>query len=286
MAVFGAHMSAAGGPDQALIAASALGMEACQLFTKNNKQWKAPPLSSEIIATFASTWKKLNLAYCVAHASYLINLATVNDALWNQSVAALIDELQRAHQLNLDAVVVHPGSASDDNEELALKRVSLAVDTAIAGVPKLKPKLLLETTAGQGKSIGHAFRQLGSILQRSKKGKSLGICLDTCHVFAAGYALWPASDYKQTMNEFDREIGLDRLALLHVNDSVKGLGCRVDRHAHLGQGMIGMNGFASIVADNRFRDLPMILETPKGESPDGRLWDAVNLEKLRALIKH
>lgn len=283
MPLFGAHMSAAGGPDQALHAAALFGMEACQLFTKNNKQWKAATLQEEAIKEFARVWKQLGLQYAVAHASYLINMATNNDALWNQSLAAIIDELERADHLGLDAVVVHPGTASDSDEEHALLRVSQAVDAAMTALPKLKTKLLLETTAGQGKSIGHAFRQLGTILQRAKKGKKLGICLDTCHVFAAGYALSPISDYKVTMREFDDEIGLERLAMLHVNDSVKGLGCRVDRHAHLGTGSITMEGLRNIVSDKRFNELPMILETPKGIGPEGKEWDAVNLALLREL---
>lgn len=283
MPLFGAHMSAAGGPDQALHAAALFGMEACQLFSKNNKQWKAAPLQDEIIKEFARVRKQLGLQYTVAHASYLINMATKNDVLWNQSLAAIIDELVRADQLGLDAVVVHPGTASDADEEHALLRVSQAVDAAMTALPKLRTKLLLETTAGQGKSIGHSFKQLGTILQRAKKGKNVGICLDTCHVFAAGYALSPISDYQATMKEFDEEIGLDRLAMLHVNDSVKGLGCRVDRHAHLGTGSIGIEGLRNIVRDVRLKELPMILETPKGIGPDGREWDAVNLNVLREL---
>lgn len=285
MPLFGAHMSAAGGPDQALHAAALFGMEACQLFSKNNKQWKAAPLQDEVIKEFAQVKKQLGLQYTVAHASYLINMATKNDALWNQSLAAIMDELVRAEQLELDAVVVHPGTASDDDEEHALLRVSQAIDAAMTALPKLKTKLLLETTAGQGKSIGHSFKQLGTILKRAKKGKKVGICLDTCHVFAAGYALSPISDYLATMKEFDVEIGLTRLMMLHVNDSVKGLGCRVDRHAHLGTGSIGKEGFKNIVCDNRFKDMPMILETPKGINPAGREWDAVNLAVLRELCQ-
>lgn len=283
MPLFGAHMSAAGGPDQALLAASSFGMEACQLFTKNNKQWKAAPLSNDTIAEFARVWKDLGIQYCVAHASYLINLATRNETLWEQSLAALIDELQRAEQLKLDAVVVHPGTASDEDEAFGLLRVAQAVDAALLAIPKMKAQLLLETTAGQGKSIGHSFKQLGTILRNAKKGKKVGVCLDTCHVFSAGYALWPSADYKQTMKEFDDEIGLNRLAMLHVNDSVKGLGCKVDRHAHLGHGSITLEGLKNIVGDKRFKDIPMILETPKGDSPDGRPWDAVNFGKLREM---
>jgi deoxyribonuclease-4 len=278
-------MSAAGGPHNALEAAAALGMEACQLFTKNNQQWKAAPLQDETIRTFAQTWERVGLQCALAHASYLLNLATKNDELWKKSIAALVDELHRADQLKLQYLVVHPGTASDEDEKEALHRVAAAVDAALGELPKLKTKLLLETTAGQGKCIGHTFRHLGRILKKAKRGKKVGVCLDTCHIFAAGYALAPASDYRQTMQEFDDEIGLDRLAVLHVNDSVKGLGCRVDRHAHVGHGSIGVEGFCNVVTDPRFQELPLILETPKGPNADKEEWDVVNLRTLRNLCQ-
>jgi deoxyribonuclease-4 len=276
-------MSAAGGPHNALIAAAALGMEACQLFTKNNKQWKAAPLAEEVIRQFAQTAKRVGLRSIIAHASYLLNLATTNEELWVKSTAALVDELHRADQLGLDYLVVHPGAACDENEKVALARVAAAVDTALGELPKAKTKLLLETTAGQGRCVGHLFRHLGTILKKAKRGKKVGVCLDTCHIFAAGYALAPESDYRQTMQEFDNEIGLDRLHVIHVNDSVKGLGCRVDRHAHVGHGSIGIEGFCNIVKDPRFQELPFILETPKGLSDTKEEWDAINLRALRAL---
>lgn len=283
MPLFGAHMSAAGGPDQALLAAKSFGMDACQLFTKNNKQWSGPPLTDETVRLFLKTRKELGILSAVSHASYLINLATKNEVLWEKSVAALVDELDRANRLKLEYVVVHPGAASDDDEETALKRVAAAVDVVVSMVPKLKTMLLLETTAGQGKSVGHKFSQLGGILKRAKKRSKAGVCLDTCHVFAAGYALSPRTDYEKTMQEFDDEIGLDKLKMLHVNDSVKGLGCRVDRHAALLHGSIGREGLVNILSDKRHRDLPMLLETPKGTAPSGEEWDAINMKTLREL---
>ncbi len=283
MPLFGAHMSAAGGPDQALQAAARFGMEACQLFTKNNKQWKAAPLTDDTVATFARTLKDLSIQSTVSHASYLINLATKNAELWQKSLTALIDELDRANRLQLDYLVVHPGTASDDDEMGALKLVSAAVDAAMIAIPKMKTMLLLETTAGQGRSIGHTFLQLGTILKHARNGKKVGICLDTCHIFAAGYALSPKTDYEATIHEFDETIGLDRLKMLHVNDSVKGLGSRVDRHAALGHGSIGAEGLHNILSDKRFVDLPMILETPKGMAPSGEEWDAINMREIRRL---
>jgi deoxyribonuclease-4 len=283
MPFFGAHLSAAGGPHRALETAAEYGMEACQLFTKNNQQWHAPDLTLEAIAVFAETSKRIGLQCMLAHSSYLLNLATKNEALWQKSIAALVDELRRADQLKLAYLVVHPGTASDDDEAEALQRVSSAIDLALKQLPKIKTQLLLETTAGQGKSIGHRFEQLGTILDRSKQGKKVGVCLDTCHVFAAGYALSPANTYLQTMKEFDHAIGLERLAVLHLNDSVKGLGSRVDRHAHIGHGAIGLEGFGHVVNDKRFAQLPMILETPKEIGPDEIHWDILNLKQLNDL---
>lgn len=286
MPLFGAHMSAAGGPHLALQSAASFGMDACQLFTKNNKQWRAPLLSQEVLELFAATWKQLGLQCVLAHATYLLNLATTNDVLWKKSVDALVDELQRADQLKLAYLVIHPGSAGTSDEATALTQVALGIDTALCKLPKLRTQLCLEATAGQGNSIGHQFRQLGTILQKAKHGKKVGICLDTCHIFAAGYALAPRSDYQETIKEFDDEVGLERLCVWHLNDSVKGQGSRVDRHAHIGQGAIGLEGFRQIVNDERFDHLPMIMETPKGTNPDGIEWDAINLRSLKDLCHH
>lgn len=283
MPLFGAHMSAAGGPDQALQAAHEFGMEACQLFTKNNKQWNAPPLTEETCKLFIKTVKDLNIQCTVSHASYLINLATKNAELWQKSVTALIDELDRANRLKIDYLVVHPGTASDAEELAALKLVAAAVDTALTAIPKLKTMLLLESTAGQGKSVGHEFRQLGTIIKQAKKGRKVGVCIDTCHIFAAGYAISPKTDYEATIKEFDDAIGLEQLKCIHLNDSVKGLGCRVDRHAHIGAGAIGLEGFKNLLTDMRMQELPILLETPKGQNPDGEEWDAVNLKLAREL---
>jgi deoxyribonuclease-4 len=285
MPYLGAHMSAAGGPSQALLAAKSHGMTACQLFTKNNKQWSAPAITQEAIREFRKTKQETGITCCVSHASYLINLASRNDILWNKSLTALKDELHRADQLDLSFVVVHPGAASDEDIDFAVKRVATAVNTVLTQLPKMKTKLLLETTAGQGKSLGHTFDQLGQMLRNIKQSKKIGICLDTCHVFAAGYALSPRANYQKTITEFDKEIGLDRLAMIHVNDSVKSQGSRVDRHAHLGEGAIGLVGLKNIISDRRFIDLPMILETPKGERSDGTNWDDINMKILRKLFE-
>lgn len=285
MPLFGAHMSAAGGPDQALHAAHKFGMDACQLFTKNNKQWKAPALLDVTCKLFTKTVKELNIRSTVSHASYLINLATKNAELWQKSVTALIDELDRANRLKIDYLVVHPGTASDAEELAALKLVAAAVDTALTAIPKLKTMLLLEATAGQGKSVGHEFRQLGTIIKQAKKGRKVGVCIDTCHIFAAGYALSPKTGYEATIKEFDDAIGLEQLKCIHLNDSVKGLGSRVDRHAHIGAGAIGLEGFRNLLTDKRMQELPILLETPKGQNPDGEEWDAVNLKLARELTQ-
>lgn len=281
MPLFGAHMSAAGGLHHALEAAGALGMEACQLFCKANRQWRAAPLSAEDAATFIRVRKEQAIEVCVAHAAYLINLAAADPALNARSLDALIIEWQRCELLGVEHLVVHPGAAADEGE--GLERVAEAIIAAIATVQPRRTRLLLETTAGQGSSIGHRFEHLGALVRLIDHDDHVGVCLDTCHVFAAGYALAPKKAYLATMRQFDRIVGLDRLWAFHVNDSQKPLGSRVDRHAHLGKGQIGMEAFAALVRDRRFRRHPMILETPKGDAATGLTWDEVNLRTLRDL---
>lgn len=284
MPFFGAHMSAAGEPANALDAAARLGMEACQLFTKSNRQWRAAPLTQEMVDHFHGKRREHQIAFTAAHAAYLLNLATKDPVLHQRSVDALAIEWERADRLGLDFLVVHPGVASDDQWEAALDRVAQGVKACMKQVGSTPTHLLLETTAGQGRSIGHRFEHLAGILARLKHPQNVAICLDTCHVFAAGYPLAPRKEYLRTIREFDQWIGLDRLRMFHLNDSVKPLGSRVDRHAHLGHGCLGQEAFRHLVRDRRFRDRPMILETPKGEHA-GQSWDAINLSLLHRLLK-
>lgn len=279
-------MSAAGGPHKALEAAHLLGMDVCQLFTKNNQQWKAAPLTGEAIKLFQQTAETTGISRHLSHASYLLNFATANDELWQKSQIAFGDELDRAEALGLAYLVVHPGSASEGQAEKdALLRVSQTIDVVLTTRKKYKVMLLLETTAGQGKSIGHEFEQLAAILKKAKLGKRVGVCADTCHIFAAGYGLSTQKEYKRTWEAFDSIIGLDRLQVLHVNDSVKALGSRVDRHAGIGMGQIGEEGFKLLVKDKRLADKWFVMETPKGKADDGKELDAVNLAKLRGFLR-
>jgi deoxyribonuclease IV len=282
MPLFGAHMSIAGGCHKSLLAAQAHGCETVQLFTKNSNQWNAKPLTDDDIATFRATAKETDLRFATGHDSYLINLASPDEALWQKSLEAFVVELERAEALGLAYLVTHPGSATDGKEQAGLKRVAKALDQVHKRCAKFSVKVLLETTAGQGNHLGHRFEHLAQLLELVKKPERLGVCLDTCHVFAAGYPLGTKAEYEATMAEFDRVVGIDLLRVFHLNDSVKPLGCRVDRHAHLGKGCLGLEAFGHLVRDPRFQDRPMILETPK-EDGDNDDMDTVNLQILRDL---
>jgi deoxyribonuclease-4 len=284
MPLFGAHMSIAGGCHNALLLAEKYGCATVQLFTKNASQWEAKALTDEAIRTFRRTLRKVRLRFPMAHDSYLINLASPDDALFRKSVAAFIDELRRAEQLGLRYLVTHPGACLDAGEEAGLSRIVSALDEVHERCPDCRVQILLETTAGQGSTLGHRFEHLASILERVETPKRLGVCFDTCHVFAAGYPLAPAAAYQATMRAFDKLIGLSRIRAFHINDSLKGQGSRVDRHAHIGQGQLGLEPFRLLVNDPHFRNRPMVLETPK-ESVNGQDMDAVNLDVLRKLVE-
>jgi deoxyribonuclease-4 len=276
-------MSIAGGCHNALLAAQAHDCETVQLFTKSSNQWAARKLSDDDVKTFRQTLQRSGLRCPTAHDSYLINLASPVDTLYRRSIEAFVIELERAERLGLHYLVTHPGAHVDSGEEAGLARVAQALDEVHARCPGFQVQVLLETTAGQGSTLGHRFEHLARILELVHAPERLGVCLDTCHVFAAGYALAPAAEYQATMTAFDRIIGLKRLRVFHVNDSLKPFGSRVDRHAHIGQGCLGLEPFRLLVNDPRFRKHPMILETPK-EGPDGTDLDNVNLNVLRGLV--
>jgi deoxyribonuclease-4 len=280
MPIFGAHLSIAGGLFKAAEAAVALDCGTVQLFTKNANQWVARPLADDDIRAFKNAVKAAKLKFVTAHDSYLINVAAPDDELFRKSVAALTDELERAEALGLSYLVSHPGAHTGSGEEAGIARVVAGLNEVHARCSGFKAKILLETTAGSGTTLGGRFEQLAAMLERVKDPARLGICLDTCHVFAAGYPLAAAADYAATFAAFDDLIGLSRLKLFHVNDSEKPLGSRVDRHAGLGLGQIGLEAFRRLVTDPRFANRPMILETPK-EDDDGNEMDPVNLGVLR-----
>jgi deoxyribonuclease-4 len=309
MPLFGSHMSIAGGLHKALLAAQSHGCETVQLFTaspqtwpvhppsaansalasgkpspKGSGEWTARELPAEDVRTFRQTLRATHLRYPTAHDSYLINLASPDDSLYRRSVEAFVIELERAERLGLRYLVTHPGAHLDSGEEAGLARVASALDEVHRRCPAFRTQILLETTAGQGTTLGHRFEHLRRILELVQEPDRLGVCLDTCHVFAAGYALAPAKEYRATLREFDRLIGLRRLRVFHVNDSLKPLGSRVDRHAHIGRGQLGLEPFRLLVNDRRFRTRPMILETPKEDGDEDDM-DFVNLGVLRNLVE-
>ena len=283
MPLFGAHMSIAGGCHNALIAARAHQFDTVQLFTKNNNQWNAKDLSADDLKLFRATLKSSKLKFVTAHDSYLINLASPDDFLYQRSLEAFGVEVQRAEALGLAHLVMHPGTPTDGNDRAGLTRIVQALDEVHVRCDGCKVKILLETTAGQGKSLGWRFEQLGEILGRVKRSRRLGVCLDTCHVFAAGYPLAPQAAYEKTMAELSRCVRLSCVKVFHINDSKKPLGSRVDRHEHIGQGHLGLEPFRLLVNDPRFQEVPMIMETPK-VGPNGEDMDPVNLQTLRELV--
>lgn len=284
MPILGAHMSIAGGYYKAVERAAEAGCDCVQIFSKNNNQWAGKPLCDEDSVLFQAALAKHGISHPLAHDSYLINLAAPDDELWNKSIAAFTVELERAAALGIPQVVMHPGSFTTTNEAEGLERIVAALDIVHHATRRLKVLTLLENTAGQGSSLGWRFEHLAAIISGVKQPERLGVCVDTCHTFAAGYPLSPRQDYKRTFDEFDRQIGLDRIQAFHLNDSKKGLGCRVDRHEHIGRGKLGLEPFSLLLNDRRFRHTPMYLETAK-EQEDGVEMDIVNLKTLRGLVK-
>ncbi|MBL8826777.1 MAG: deoxyribonuclease IV [Planctomycetaceae bacterium] len=283
MPILGAHMSIAGGYYKAVEIAERCGCDCVQLFTKNNNQWRGKALADDDCQRFQTALRELKIAHPIAHDSYLINLAAPDDVLWNKSIDAFVDELERAERLGIPYVVTHPGSYTTTDEATGLARIIAGLDIVHARLPNAKSQCLLETTAGQGTNLGWRFEHLATILQGVQQPERLGVCVDTCHIFAAGYPIAECHDYEATFAELDRHVGLDRIKAFHLNDSVKGLGCRVDRHAHIGRGMIGIEAFRHLLNDERFAKIPMYLETPKGEE-EGEELDVINLRTLRGLV--
>jgi deoxyribonuclease-4 len=283
MPLFGAHMSIAGGYHNALLQAQERGCQSVQLFTHAPSQWQARELSEEEVRLFRRTLRQTRLRQPTAHDCYLTNLASPDEALYRRSLETFLVELRRAEQLGLRYLVMHPGAHVDSGEEAGLARVAAALNEIHGRLPACKVRVLLETTAGQGSTLGYRFEHLARILSLVSQAERLGVCFDTCHIFAAGYALAPAAEYKATMRAFDRTIGLRRLRVFHANDSLKPSGSRVDRHAHIGRGEMGLEPFRLLVNDRRFRNRPMILETPKEENGDSDM-DAINLATLRGLM--
>ena len=281
-AKFGAHMSIAGGCDRAVRAASMIGFPTVQVFTKNNNQWKASALTDAHCRAFRGALDETGVADPVAHNSYLINLASPDDALWNKSVDAMTVEVERCEALGITDLVAHPGAHVGSGEDEGLRRVALGLDEVHRRTRGVSVKIDLETTAGQGTCLGHRFEHLGRVIGLVAEPDRLGVCVDTCHIFAAGYSFATRGEYDEVMNGLDRAVGTDRVRVWHLNDSKRERGSRVDRHEAIGRGHLGLEPFRHVVNDPRFRSVPMILETPKGLE-DGEGLDARNLRVLRGL---
>jgi len=277
----GAHMSIAGGISKSLDRGHSIGCQSIQIFTRNQRQWKSKPLDPGEIERFKSKQASTGIGPVVAHDSYLINLGSPDDAMWEKSLAAYILELHHCQTLAIPYLVMHPGSHLGSGEEVGLQRVAAGLDRAHDATPDFQVVSLLETTAGQGTNLGYRFEQLAAIRDMVREPDRVAICIDTCHVFAAGYDLRTRESYAETMGEFDRILGLDSLRCLHLNDCKKELGSRVDRHEHIGKGMLGIEPFRFLMNDHRLSGLPGLLETPKGPE---MLEDVENLRVLRSLM--
>jgi deoxyribonuclease-4 len=278
MGLFGIHGSISGSLSNAIYEADKLGCEALQIFTANQRMWAVKDPSAENIAEFAFVWKNSSIKKIVSHNSYLINLASFNPELLEKSRAAFMAEMRRVAVLKLDALVLHPGSFTGGDYEGGVKNIADSINKAFAEVKDFPPMLLLETTAGSGSSIGGKFGDLALIIKKIKRGDKVGVCFDTAHVFEAGYDT--KNDYKKVFEEFDRIVGLERIGCFHINDSKTEFASKADRHWHIGQGHIGEEFFKKLVNDRRFKNIAMILETPK----DGGM-DVKNLKALHEMAR-
>jgi deoxyribonuclease-4 len=287
----GAHLSISGGLPRAVDRAEASGCQALQIFTKSAGQWRARELPLEEIALFRRRVRQTKIRPVVAHNSYLINLAAADPVLRHKSIDALGEELDRAESLGLDALIMHPGSYTSGTEQGGLEMIGDALAGILASRPRGRTRILLEHTAGQGTNLGHRFEHLAAIIDRLGGSSRVGVCLDTCHLIAAGYDICSEDGYRDTFKQFATIVGLSRLKAFHLNDSKKPCGSRIDRHEHIGQGCLGLGTFRRLVNDPRFAKLPMLLETPKMDTPESRRvsdidpLDKMNLDILRGLLQ-
>jgi deoxyribonuclease-4 len=279
--LLGSHMSIAGGVDKALLQGKEVGCDTVQIFTKSSRQWANKSLSEEEIARFHAAKKTTGLTTIVAHDSYLYNFAAPDETLRKRSVQGLIDEMERCETLGVAYLIAHPGAHVGAGETAGIKTVAKSLDEMHRACPGYETKLAIEITAGQGSNVGYRFEQVRRIIDATTTPERLRVCFDTQHAFAAGYDLRTRQGYEQTFAEFDDTIGLELLVAFHVNDAKKDLGCRVDRHEHIGKGCLGLEAFRLLLNDRRFWGLPMCLETPKSADCHE---DRENLATLRGLL--
>jgi len=276
--LLGAHISTKGGLHTVFDRATEIDASAIALFAKNSNQWKGKTMSDEDVALFGG---KRTVRPIVTHASYLINLATTNPEFHRKSIEAMIDELDRAERLGIHAVVLHPGAHLGAGIDAGIEQIARSLDQIHAAIPDHKVVTLLETAAGQGSCLGCTFEELGRIMALVDHKARVGVCFDTCHVFASGYELRNGDDYERTIEELDKHVGVANVGAFHLNDSKKPLGSRVDRHQHIGEGEIGVEAFRLLLNDERFRGIPKLLETPKPVEHES---DRKNLTLLRSLL--
>lgn len=278
MSLIGAHISIAGGLWKAIERGESLGCEAIQVFTKNQLQWRASPISESVGSRFMAAWSRSAIKKVVAHASYLLNLASGKEKR-EKSVAVLAEEIERCEALGIEDLVLHPGSHLGEGLEYGRELVAEGLKCALERTSGMRTRVLLETMSGQGYSIGTTIEDLAWILDRVDDPSRAGICLDTCHLFAGGYELRGRTSYDRFVRSVEKHIGLERVGCWHLNDSKAEMGSRIDRHQHLGEGFLGLDLFSSIITDPRWKDVPCLLETPKG--PPGDRGNIALLRKLR-----
>jgi len=283
--LLGAHCSTAGGLENAFATAKEVGCECLQIFVKNQRQWRAPSLTDDQVAAYKAAERETGITPVVAHASYLLNLASPERATRDKSIRAMIDELERCEALGVSALIFHPGAHLSATIEAGIECVARSLNEVHQRCAGYKTMILLESTAGQGTCIGHRLEHIAAIMDAVDTPDRLGVCLDTCHLFAAGYDFRKIEQYDALMAKLDDVIGLAMVKCIHMNDSKRELGSRVDRHEHIGKGKIGKEGFVHFVNDPRWSGIPMILETPKGKDGRGTDLDKVNLKRLRSLMR-
>jgi len=280
---FGAHESIAGGVFNAIERGKKATCDTIQMFNKSNSQWRAKTITDKELDKYFAAIDEFGVTVATSHSSYLINLASPKEDLNEKSFLAIKEEMERCEMLKIPNLVFHPGSHVGEGEEVGMDSIAKNVVRLFEELPESdNVNLLFETTAGQGTNLGYTFEQIGYLIEKSGSHDRLGVCVDTCHIFAAGYPLSDPKEYKKTMKQFDEHVGIDRLKIIHMNDSKKEFGSKRDRHEHIGKGFIGLEAFRNIVNDKKLKKVPMILETPKG---DELTEDIENLKLLRSLVK-